>query len=85
VVEFGSSRRLAMKIEIKEFGDSMGVILPKELISRLDLKRGDWFSVDEGPGRVIHLTPSDADFEETLEIADQVMEEYRETLETLAK
>ena len=74
-----------MKIEIKEIGNSIGVILPKELIARLDLRRGDWFSVTEGPGKVIRLIPSDADFEETVEIADQVMEEYRETLETLAK
>jgi putative addiction module antidote len=74
-----------MKIEIKKIGNSTGVILPKELLARLDLQRGDWLFVAEGPGKVLRLTPYDPDFEETVEIADQVMNEYRDTLKALAK
>ncbi|BBF94638.1 AbrB/MazE/SpoVT family DNA-binding domain-containing protein [Blastochloris tepida] len=74
-----------MKVEIKKIGNSTGVILPRELLSRLDLQRGDWLSVAEGPGKVIRLSPYDPDFEETVQIADQVMNEYRDTLKVLAK
>ena len=74
-----------MKIEIKKIGNSDGLILPRELMQRLDLKRGQQLHVTELPGGGLQLLPYDPDFEKTVEIADEIMDEYRDTLATLAK
>ena len=74
-----------MKIEIKKIGNSDGLILPRELMQRLDLKRGQVLHVTELAGGGLQLLPYDPDFEKTMEIADGVMDEYRDTLAILAK
>ena len=74
-----------MKIEIKRIGNSDGLILPRELMQRLDLKRGQFLHLVELAGGGFHALPYDPDFEKTIEIADQVMDEYRDTLAALAK
>jgi putative addiction module antidote len=75
----------AMKIEIKKIGNSDGLILPRELMQRLDLKRGQQLHVTELAGGGFQVLPYDPDFERTMKIADQVMDEYRDTLAELAK
>jgi len=74
-----------MKLEIKRIGNSDGVILPRELMQRLDFKRGQQLHVTEMPGGGLQLLPYDPDFDETIQIADEVMDEYRDTLAALAK
>jgi putative addiction module antidote len=76
---------MVMKIEIKKIGNSDGVILPRELIQRLDLKRGQQLHVTELAGGGFQALPYDPDFEKTMEIADEIMDEYKDTLATLAK
>jgi putative addiction module antidote len=74
-----------MKLEIKRIGNSDGVILPRELMQRMDFKRGQQLHVTELPGGGLQLLPYDPDFEKTMQIADEVMDEYRDTLAALAK
>ena len=74
-----------MRIEIKKIGNSDGLILPRELMQRLDLKRGQWLHVVELAGGGFQVTPYDPDFDETMKIADEIMDEYRDTLAALAK
>jgi putative addiction module antidote len=74
-----------VKLEIKKIGNSDGLLLPKELMQRLDLKRGQELHVTELAGGGVQLTPYDPDFEETIEIADRIMEKYKDTLAALAK
>jgi putative addiction module antidote len=74
-----------MKIEIKRIGNSDGLILPRELMQRLDLKRGQQLHVVELAGGGFQVLPYDPDFEEAMKVADGVMDEYRDTLAALAK
>ena len=74
-----------MKVEIKKIGNSDGLILPRELMQRLDLKRGQVLHVTELAGGGLQLLPYDPEFEKTIEIADEIMDEYRDTLAVLAK
>jgi putative addiction module antidote len=75
----------AMKIEIKKIGNSDGLLLPRELMQRLDLRRGQHLHIVELPGGGFQAVPYDPDFERTMEIADELMDEYRDTLAALAK
>jgi putative addiction module antidote len=74
-----------MKIEIKKIGNSDGLILPRELMQRLDLKRGQQLHITELAGGGFQVLPYDPDFEKTMKIADEIMDEYRDTLAALAK
>jgi putative addiction module antidote len=74
-----------MKIEIRKIGNSDGLILPRELMQRLDLKRGQQLHVIELAGGGFQVLPYDPDFERTMQIADEVMDQYCDTLTTLAK
>jgi putative addiction module antidote len=74
-----------MKLEIKKIGNSDGLILPRELMQRMDLKRGQLLHVTELPGGGFQALPYDPDFDKTIQIAEAVMDEYRDTLATLAK
>ncbi len=74
-----------MKIQIKKIGNSHGLILPKELMQRLDLKRGQQLHIVELAGGGFQVLPYDPDFEKTMGLADEIMDEYRDTLAALAK
>jgi hypothetical protein len=55
------------------------------LIQRLGLKRGQALHVTELPGGGFQALPYDPDFEKTMEIVDEIIDEYRDTLTALAK
>lgn len=75
----------SIKLDIKRIGNSDGLILPRELMQRLDLKRGQSLHITELAGGGFQALPYDPDFEKTMDVADEVMDEYRDTLATLAK
>jgi putative addiction module antidote len=72
-------------LQVRRIGNSVGLILPKETAARLNLKEGDRLFVVEQPGGGFVLTPHDPDFEKAMEIADEIMDKYRDTLAALAK
>lgn len=74
-----------MKIEIKRIGNSEGFILPRELMQRLGLKRGQELHITELPGGGFQALPYDPEFAKTMEIVDEIIDEYRDTLSALAK
>ena len=74
-----------MKLEVKKIGNSTGLILPKELLARLRLDKGDWVYVTELSDRSIKIAPYDPGHEKGMEIAREVMKEYRDTFKALAK
>jgi hypothetical protein len=54
-------------------------------MQRLDIKRGQSFHVVELAGGGLQLLPYDPDFAATMEAAEEIMDEYRDTLVALAK
>jgi len=74
-----------MKLEVKRIGNSTGLILPKELLGKLNLQQGDWLYAVETPDGGVRLTPYDQTFEKGMQIADRAMKTYRNALAELAK
>lgn len=72
-------------IQIRKIGNSVGVILPKELLAKLNLKEGDRFYPVEQPDGSLRLTPFNPKHARTMEIARNVMHEYRDSFAALAK
>lgn len=73
-----------MKLKISSIGNSAGVILPKELLARLRLEKGDELYALETPDG-IKLTRYDPQFAAQMEVAEQVMREDRHVLHKLAQ
>lgn len=71
-------------IKIRNVGNSLGVVLPKEIIARLRVAKGDSLFVQETVDG-IRLTPYDPEFQQQMEIAETVMREDRDALRALSK
>ena len=72
-----------MKLKITTVGNSAGIVLPKEILTRLRLDKGDMLYATEISGG-IQLMPYDPKFEEQLEMAEKVMRQDRDVLRKLA-
>ncbi len=73
-----------MKLKITAIGNSAGVILPKELLARLRLQKGDELYALETPDGV-KLTAFDATLAAQMEVAETVMRQRRTLLHKLAQ
>jgi len=71
------------RLKLTAIGNSIGVVLPKEILRRLRVQRGDSLYVLETPDG-IELKPYDPDFSAQMDIAEQVMREDRDVLKKLA-
>lgn len=72
-------------LKITQIGNSVGVILPKEVLARLKLGKGDTVFVTEAANGGVTLTPYDPDLDEQLALGREFMREYRDTFHQLAK
>ncbi|MBL6752255.1 MAG: AbrB/MazE/SpoVT family DNA-binding domain-containing protein [Nevskia sp.] len=73
-----------MKLKITTVGNSAGVVLPKELLARLRLDKGDTLYVTELPDG-IKLAAYDPEFERQMEVAESVMRRRRTLLHKLSE
>jgi putative addiction module antidote len=73
-----------MRLKITGIGNSAGVILPKELLARLRLEKGDELYALETPDG-IRLTTYDPALAEEMEIAEKIMRQRRDLLHKLAQ
>ncbi len=71
-------------LKLRAIGNSVGVVLPKELLARLNVGEGDTLYVIEAPDG-FRLTRSDPAFERQMEEARRVMRRRRAVLRELAK
>jgi putative addiction module antidote len=71
------------KLKITSIGNSAGVVLPRELLARLRVEKGDTLYVTELPDG-IKLAAFDPEFAAKMEVAEQVMRRRRNLLHELA-
>ena len=74
----------SVALKLTQIGNSVGVILPKEVLARLKVQKGDSLFVTDLPDGVA-LQPYDQEFAEQMELARQIMRERRNVLRELAK
>ncbi|MBV8849065.1 MAG: AbrB/MazE/SpoVT family DNA-binding domain-containing protein [Methylobacteriaceae bacterium] len=72
-------------LKLTTIGTSTGVIIPKEMLSRMNVAKGDNLYVVEAPDGSYRLTPYDPAFAAKMEKADDIMRRYRNTLHILAQ
>ncbi len=72
-------------LQVKKIGNSLGLILPKELLARLKLAEGDKLYVVEQTERGIKLSPYDPKHVKAMEIARRSFRKYADTYKALAE
>ncbi len=71
-------------LKLRKIGNSVGVVLPKEVLARLRVSEGDKLFLHDTPDGIA-LSPRDAGFEEQMKVAREVMHRRRAVLRELAK
>ena len=74
-----------VELKVRKFGNSLGVVLPKDVINRLQAKDGERLFLVEAPDGSYRLTPYDPGFEKKMTKAEDIISRYRNTLHVLAK
>ena len=71
-------------LKLTQVGNSLGVVLPKELLARLNVEKGEFLYLTESPDGY-RVTPYSPAFEEQMQAARRVMKNRRAVLRQLAK
>jgi len=75
---------MTSKLKVTTIGNSTGIILPKEILEKLRVSKGDTlFAIETSKG--IELTPFNPEVAEQMKFAEQVMREDRDALRKLAE
>ncbi|WP_446742502.1 AbrB/MazE/SpoVT family DNA-binding domain-containing protein [Silvibacterium acidisoli] len=71
-------------VKVTTIGSSAGIVLPREVLSKLNVQKGDSLYLTETP-EGFKLTPYNDQFDATVKVAQDVMRRYRDTLKKLAE
>jgi putative addiction module antidote len=72
-------------LKVRKVGNSLGLVLPKEVVNRLRTGEGEEIFLIEGPNNTYRLTPFDPAFQRKMEKAEDIMSRYRNMLHVLSK
>ncbi len=75
---------IAKSAKLVAVGNSVGLVIPRAMLARLRLERGDQVYLCETPDG-FRLTATDPDFARKMQAADEIMHEDRDILSVLAK
>ena len=73
-----------IKLKLTSVGNSAGVVLPKEVLARLKLDKGDTVYLTDSPDGY-QLTPYNPEFETQMTAARKIMKKRRAVLRELAR
>ena len=71
-------------LKLTQIGNSVGVVLPREMLARLGVEKGDTLFVSEAPDG-LRLVRTDPEFEAQMKAARDIMKKRRAVLKQLAK
>jgi antitoxin component of MazEF toxin-antitoxin module len=81
----GDRRRIPMKAEVIRIGDELALILPNEIVTSLDIAKGQRLYVRRLADGGFRVGANDPEYDKGMRIAERVMAEYAETFKALAK
>ncbi len=76
---------MTIETKIQKIENSYGIILPEEVLQKLNISEGSTICITEAPGNSVKLTPSSSDFAEKSKMVDDIIKRYPDTLSELAK
>jgi putative addiction module antidote len=74
-----------VELKVRKIGNSFGLLLPKEAVAQLKAEEGTSLYLSSAPEGGFRLSPFDPEFAKQMEIAQEGIRRYRNTLRELAK
>ena len=72
-------------LKVRRIGNSLGVILPQEILEPMHLNEGDELHAFAQPGAGVVLSPYDPDFEDAMAAFERTRVKFRNAMRQLAK
>jgi putative addiction module antidote len=76
---------MVLELKLRKIGKSIGVVLPKKALARLNIQEGGTLVLTEDPDGSFRLTSKQADFGQQMKAAEDIIGRCRNTLRELAK
>ena len=79
---------MVIEVKLRKVGNSIGLVLPKEVLARLNAGEGDTLALTDAPGGGLKMTlaaEGQEQFASQMKAAEKVIRRYRNTLRELAK
>jgi putative addiction module antidote len=76
---------MVYELKLRKVGNSVGTVLPKEALARLNADAGDALYLSETTDGGFRVTASNPEFARKMQIADRLSRRYRHALKELAK
>lgn len=76
---------MVLELKLRKIGNSVGVVLPKEALTHLNVQEGDILCATDGADGSLRISPTSPRVTQQLQVARDVMRRYRNTLRELAK
>jgi putative addiction module antidote len=76
---------MILELKLRRIGNSVGLVLPKEVLAHMKVEEGDTVTVTDAAGGGLRLSPHKAEVARQMQVVQDVMKRYRHTLRELAK
>jgi len=76
---------MTLELKLRKIGNSLGVVLPKEALARLNASEGDTLVFTEAPDGAFRVAPDKSDFAHQMALAEDIARRYRNALKELAR
>jgi len=76
---------MVLELKLRKIGNSVGVVLPKEALARLNADEGDVLYFTESEDGGFQVTAANPEFAKKMKVAERLSLRYRYALKELAK
>jgi len=76
---------MVLELKLRKVGNSVGVVLPKEALARLNADEGDALYLTDSTDGGFRITATNPDFARRMKVAEKLSRRYRHALKELAK
>ena len=75
---------MATTVKITTVGNSAGIVLPKDVLSHMNVQKGDNLYITKTP-EGFQISPYDEEFAAKMEVAERVISKYKDAFRRLAE
>ena len=76
---------MVLELKLRKVGNSIGIVLPKEALARLNADEGDAIYLTESTDGGFRVTATNPEFAQKMKVAEPLSRRYRHALKELAK
>ena len=76
---------MVLELKLRKVGNSIGLVLPKEALARLNAGEGDSVFLTDSPDGALRVTTHSPEFARKMKVFESLSRRYRNALRELAK